>query len=48
MFRAGVLGRIFPHPSTVQRILVRTSLVSSEIEGFIISRNCEVSSSLSF
>ncbi|KAG7230214.1 hypothetical protein INR49_012347 [Caranx melampygus] len=29
MFRAGVLGRILPHPSTVHRMFVLTSLVSS-------------------
>lgn len=48
MLSAGVLGRIFPHPSTVQRMLVRTSLVSSVMEGLIISLSCKGSFSLHF
>ena len=48
MFRAGVFGRILPHPSTVQRIFVRTSLVNSVMEGFIISLGREFLSLLSF
>lgn len=45
MFSAGVLGRILPHPSTVQRMFVLTSLVSSMMVGFIISRDCDRDSS---
>lgn len=45
MFNAGVLGRILPHPSTVQRMFVLTSLVSSIMVGFIISRCCDRGSS---
>lgn len=41
MFNAGVLGRILPHPSTVQRMFVLTSLVSSVMVGLIISRDCD-------
>lgn len=48
MFNAGVLGRIFPHPSTVQRMLVLTSLVSSVMVGFIISRDCDRDTSWHF
>lgn len=48
MLRAGVLGRILPHPSTVHRMFVLTSLLSSVMLGLMISRDCGSGSSWLF
>lgn len=40
MLSAGVLGRILPHPFTVHKMFVLTSLVSSMMVGFMISPDC--------